>query len=61
MDKNLRMLLTKSVWNLNHMPHDNEDMIEVIVMAVSEGYAMVRRSECDPFIVNVNELGPIIE
>lgn len=34
---------------------------EVIVLAISEGHAMVRRPGCFPFVVTVANLGPIIE
>jgi len=51
MKKKLKMLLTRN---------ENEQF-EVVVMAISDGYAMVRRPGCVPFVAAVTSLGPIIE
>ena len=36
----------------------NGDKFEVRVMAISEGYAMVRRKGAMPFVCNVKDLAP---
>lgn len=40
---------------------ENDKWMEVVVMAISDGYAMVRRPGCMPFVVRVEELGPIVD
>ena len=35
--------------------------VQVIVMARADGYAMVRRPKCAPFVVLEKELSPLIE
>lgn len=37
---------------------DDMEMFEVRIMAIAEGYAMVRRKGCFPFICKVEEFTP---
>jgi hypothetical protein len=54
------------IW-VNKTPwfHDNKweykivDEIEVIVLAIMDGYAMVRRPRCMPFVISVSDLKEI--
>lgn len=55
MSKHLKMLLQEMYGEPLENPW------EVVVLAISEGYAMVKRPRCIPFVVSVKELGPIIE
>ena len=56
----------KMIW-VNKMPKKYEkgewkydiEKIEVIVMTIIEGYAMVRRKGCMPFVVLANKLEKI--
>jgi hypothetical protein len=61
MAKKIKVLLQKES-NIRKLTGEYEvDQIEVILMAVSDGFAMVRQANLFPIVVKATDIGPIIE
>ncbi len=61
MAKKIKVLLQKES-SIRHVTGEYEvDQIEVILMAISDGFAMVRQANLFPVVVKATDIGPIIE
>lgn len=61
MAKSIKVLIQKESLIRKITGHYDYDQVEVILMAVSGGFAMVRVPNCFPVVVKADEIGPIVE